>query len=147
MSNFSSQAGPVVSSNDRWVSSNSTTTSSKYSHGMEQDTVGSRAIWIVWVWHIQILSDIHLPSDKNCGENEILGVSVHPNIHIFNLHLFGLLFYILRRIAFLSQENHSNLSRPLSEPQQTQLDVPRSIHKVTMTTNLLSCRPIHNLQS
>lgn len=47
VSNFSSQAGPVVSSGDRWVSSNGTITYSKYSHVMAQDTTGSRTTWII----------------------------------------------------------------------------------------------------
>lgn len=62
---------------------------------------------------------------------------IHPTIHLFNLHFFRLLFPILRaRTAFLSQEHHSNLSAALSEFQQTQLDLPRSTHKVTHDTHL-----------
>lgn len=43
VSNLSSRAGPVVSYNDKLLSSNGTTTSSKYSYGMVQDTVSPRA--------------------------------------------------------------------------------------------------------
>lgn len=68
---------------------------------------------------------------------------IHPNICIFNRNFFRLFFCILRiRIAFLSREHHTNLSRPLSELQQSQLDLPRSIHKATTTPSLPSWRPI-----
>ena len=147
VSNFSSQAGPVVSSNDRLVSSTGTTTSSKYSHGMEQNTVDSRAIWIARVWHIQIVSDsvgifIYLVI-RTVGKTRFSAFQIHPNIHIFNLNFSELLFCVLRiRIAFLS--HYSDLSRSLSG---LQLDLPRSMHKVTMTPTLPSCRPIYSLQS
>lgn len=104
VSNFSSQAGPVVSSNDRWVSSNGTTTS-KCSHRMEQNTVGSRAIWTIPVWHIQIVSDsvgifTYLVT-RTVGKISFSALQIHPNINIFNLHFFGLLFYIYKNSIFV----------------------------------------------
>lgn len=127
VSNFSSQAGPVVLSGDRWVSSNGTTTYSKYSRVMAQDTTGSRTTWIVeggtYSDSVDILIQLVI---RTLGKMRFSPFQIPPNIQVFSLNFFGLSFCILRITALLPQEHHSNLSRPLSELQQTQLNQEHS---------------------